>query len=46
MENITQKNKEEFQYQWLILMLCRELLPRKDMLAILKHYSMSFFGVN
>ncbi len=45
MTNLQQKNDySEFEYQWVILILCNNLLPRQDMLNILKHFNMRFFG--
>ncbi len=34
----------EFQWAWIIL--CKGVLPRKDMIVILKHFNMRFFGDN
>lgn len=34
------------EYKWAHIILCRGILPRKDMLVILKHFNMRFFGDN
>ena len=34
----------KFEKTWVFVVLCKEILPRKDMLYILKHFNMRFFG--
>lgn len=33
-----------FEKIWMFIILCKGILPRKDMLVILKHFNMKFFG--